>query len=608
MSGGSDRGDSRPDTSDSASGRFKARMLDATHDLITLVDRGLRYVEANRAYLEARGMTRDQVIGATVPELWGAAVLESAFSQAIERAFTGERVRYEASFEIAPGELRHLEVFYEPVVDPRGSIDHVVITTRDRSDSERAERALRALREESEGARRRAETNLAEMRQKLSVSLGRLHEALYGGEATPELRLRSARVAADDALAWLEASAPDLVGSTSPAGPLDLAIVLEQVFANGRAEAQSRGLALVLEPPQGALPIRESSPRALRQRLERLIEEGLSRNGSGTLLILRATETPAGVRVELVPTGALVEAARTGGLTGPRFAAPGPGASEAPSGDSGMGAEATPSGGWRLWIDLRGEGADNWTREKARPRAAGRILVVDDHAVNRRLCRELLEARGVGVDEADSGESALAAIERNDYDAVLLDCRMSPIDGFEVARRVRARESDSGGRHLPLVAMTAGALAEDRERCSVAGMDAYLTKPLRVAELEETLQRLTRGVLGERRAPALDPRYVESLSDPSDPGLFAELARLYLEESGERMAALERAVAQGDAEAVRAGAHGLRGASSSIGATLLAAELQRLERAADDFAARADSLAAVREEMQRVSAELERHA
>ena len=122
----------------------------------------------------------------------------------------------------------------------------------------------------------------------------------------------------------------------------------------------------------------------------------------------------------------------------------------------------------------------------------GRVLVVEDNAINQLVARGLLDRLGFVSDLAGNGHEALAALERTAYAAVLMDCQMPEMDGYTATAEIRRREGTA--RHLPIIAMTAGALAGDEERCLAAGMDAYLPKPIDSLQLEAVL---THWVVGE---------------------------------------------------------------------------------------------------------------
>ena len=117
----------------------------------------------------------------------------------------------------------------------------------------------------------------------------------------------------------------------------------------------------------------------------------------------------------------------------------------------------------------------------------GRVLVVEDNAINQLVARGLLDRLGFVSDLAGNGHEALAALERTTYAAVLMDCQMPEMDGYTATAEIRRREG--AARHIPIIAMTAGALAGDEERCLAAGMDAYLPKPIDSLQLEAVLAR-----------------------------------------------------------------------------------------------------------------------
>jgi signal transduction histidine kinase/CheY-like chemotaxis protein len=116
-----------------------------------------------------------------------------------------------------------------------------------------------------------------------------------------------------------------------------------------------------------------------------------------------------------------------------------------------------------------------------------RILLAEDNLVNQKLARRLLEKRGFDVTVVGDGRAALDALDRGKFDAILMDVQMPEMDGFETTTAIRAREKITGA-HIPIIAMTAHAFKGDQERCLATGMDAYLSKPVRTAELFKTIE------------------------------------------------------------------------------------------------------------------------
>ena len=118
-----------------------------------------------------------------------------------------------------------------------------------------------------------------------------------------------------------------------------------------------------------------------------------------------------------------------------------------------------------------------------------KILLVEDNVVNQKVAARMLEMGGYTFDVASNGKEAVEAVRRASYDLVLMDCQMPVMDGYEATDEIRNHESAGGGRHTPIVAMTAHALKEDRDRCIEAGMDDYISKPVQTATLHAILKK-----------------------------------------------------------------------------------------------------------------------
>ncbi len=245
--------------------------------------------------------------------------------------------------------------------------------------------------------------------------------------------------------------------------------------------------------------------------------------------------------------------------------------------------------------------------EKARRRA--RILLAEDNPVNQKVALKTLEQLGYHADVAADGLQALRALQARSYDLVLMDVQMPEMDGMEATRQIRAPQSGVINPSVPIVALTAHAMAGDRLACLEAGMDDYLAKPIKRSELTDVLNRWLaasdmraglRGRGGPHRRPGpqgrgrplrlVVPPVVPELSifDESvllkvldgDRESAAEIAADFLDDLPVQLSGLREAVAAGDAVRVRQRAHALKGASASVGAEALRQLAAGLEQSA----------------------------
>ena len=209
-----------------------------------------------------------------------------------------------------------------------------------------------------------------------------------------------------------------------------------------------------------------------------------------------------------------------------------------------------------------------------------KVLVAEDNVVNQRVAAGLLSSRGHVVTVAVSGRDAIAALERERFDLVLMDLQMPEMGGLEATRTIRERERSQGG-HVRIVAMTAHAMTGDRERCLAAGMDGYLTKPLSRDRLVATVEGRDGGDRARAGAPpaagALDrARMLEYLG--GDEELMLEVVRLFLEDCPRRLAAIASAIEDRAADRLRAAAHALKGSAGNLGAAGLVGAAATLEQ------------------------------
>jgi CheY-like chemotaxis protein len=238
---------------------------------------------------------------------------------------------------------------------------------------------------------------------------------------------------------------------------------------------------------------------------------------------------------------------------------------------------------------------------------AARILVAEDNLINQKLTVRMLEKLGYQSDIAENGQEALAALAKGSYAVILMDCQMPLVDGFEATRLIRQKEAavqesaadnHTGTLHIPIIAVTANAMAGDRERCLAAGMDDYLTKPLRKEDLRTTLDRWIPVSIQLQVEQAVDAghneeekssRYLPVIFDTAamlrniggDAALMEDLVALFLQRYQTLLEGIRIALADGDRRAVEQAAHLLKGTAGNLCASevvLSAGQLEALGR------------------------------
>ena len=241
--------------------------------------------------------------------------------------------------------------------------------------------------------------------------------------------------------------------------------------------------------------------------------------------------------------------------------------------------------------------SEDWDR----PPQLGRLLVAEDNPVNQRVAVRMLERLGYHADVVANGAEAVQAVRDVPYSIVLMDCQMPEMDGFEATRAIRREFPD---RQIAIIAMTANAMAGDRERCLAAGMDDYVPKPIDRQELAAALRRWASRApspIATSEAQASEPAAVADHSSDAGEGLDGEptldeerlrevglfdepgeTAEMFEADARALLSKAEEATGSGDSVHVRSIAHQLKGSAANLGALRFAALALQLERLRDD--------------------------
>jgi two-component system sensor histidine kinase/response regulator len=209
-----------------------------------------------------------------------------------------------------------------------------------------------------------------------------------------------------------------------------------------------------------------------------------------------------------------------------------------------------------------------------------RILLAEDKAINQRLAVTILEKRGHMVVVASNGKEALAVLEKEAFDLILMDVQMPEMDGFEATKAIREREAlarqtadSQASFRIPIVAMTAHAMKGDRERCLAAGMDAYISKPIQARKLFDVIESVFAHPAEEQTETPRE-EFPEPVFDRNafldrvegDTNLLQEILGLFFDEIPGLMSEIQEPIARGDAQALERAAHTLKGCVGTFGA------------------------------------------
>jgi len=213
------------------------------------------------------------------------------------------------------------------------------------------------------------------------------------------------------------------------------------------------------------------------------------------------------------------------------------------------------------------------------------VLLAEDNVVNQKVAMRILEKGGHRIDAVANGREALEALNRVQYDIVLMDVQMPEMDGYTATRQIR--NPQSAVRNIPVIAMTAHAMKGDREKCLAAGMDDYISKPVKPKKLMEIVQRwagkqVLHPLIGNDKpsAPISSPVDIKHLEEITggESEFKREIIELFFQDTGEHLSRLKKALDEGNATALEREAHTVKGAGVNMGADKFGELALALER------------------------------
>jgi two-component system sensor histidine kinase/response regulator len=394
------------------------------------------------------------------------------------------------------------------------------------------------------------------------------------------------------------------------AADFNLAALLEKVIECLSGDAEKKGLALSADiAVTGTF---HGDPTRFRQILMNLVSNAIKFTEQGWVrVILQGMQVDPGrtrIHVEVQDTGIGIREAAKPNLFTPfeqedasimrRFGGSGLGLSickrlvDLMGGQIGM--TDRPGGGSVFWFDVVLNRAIRVAEDNVRkgleqvarsaPPGSGRILLAEDNDINAELARLILEGAGFSVDTARDGREAVEAMRRHAYELVFMDMQMPVLDGLSATRQIRALPGANG--QVPIVAMTANAMSDDRQKCLDAGMDGYLTKPVDPAVLRDAANSWIASLAGAQHAPEahsftqfpfVDQAVLEALRAALPGSKFVDVLLRYIEAAESQAQQLRLWRDAGSCAHIGEEAHRLKGAAGVFGAKrvqALAAELE----------------------------------
>ncbi len=504
------------------------RLFEDANDIVYSHDLEGRITSVNKAGERILGYSRSEAVAMNISQIVSAGHLP-LITETIAGALAGEPPRTrELQVCAKDGRLLSLEVSARLVFE-NGTPVGLYGIARDVTERKRWEAELRrkntdlelalaAAREATEAKSRFLANVSHEIRTPLNGVVG-MTELLLRTALTPEQR-EFAEAVGTSAEALLLLINDILDFSKAEAGKLELhplrfspARLVEQVRSILRVQAEKKGLQLRVVCNEGIPAVINADEARVRQVLINLAGNGIKFTESGWVEMRAGICEPGGMlRFEIMDTGVGIDPAHSprlfqsfvqvdSSLTR-KHGGTGLGLAISKQLVSLMGGEigfdSRPGGGSTFWFTLplheAAEADDNVTpppgalaRTAGERHVSGRILLAEDNELNRRIALRMLTALGCHVDAVANGRLAVEAAAAGKYDLILMDIHMPEMDGFTATGEIRRGEPQ--GRRTPIIAMTARAMAGDREDCLAAGMDDYVSKPIRFDELRAALER-----------------------------------------------------------------------------------------------------------------------
>ncbi len=610
-------------------------ILENTPMLITIRDREGRFLLASKRLEDIWGRSASEAIGKTIEDVYTPEKAATARKGDKDILDSGLPLTKIADFPMSNGRTLTMLVTKFPLRDKTGTPDKICTFATDITERVRLERELIAAKEAAEKASRAKSDFLAQMSHEIRTPLNAVlgFSELAEMAATAEERGRSLAALRDSGRTLLALVNDILDLSRVESGnisleriPFDLRQLVESAVEPLAVEAGRKGLRLTVKIGQDVPAYVSGDPARLRQVLVNLTANAVKFTPAGVIGITLETVGPDSPPRAKSPTGALMGGVQvllrvkdTGigipedvqhlvfenftqadSSTSRKYGGTGLGLAICRQLARFMGGDiwlnSEPGAGSTFFVTLplaRAEAPAERQAPTASPEPTAQvrplhILLAEDTPANTVIAQAFLRRLGHTSRHAVNGLEALEFLRHENFDLVLMDVEMPVMDGLEATRQLRAGEAGELNRFVPVLAMTAHAVAAFREKCAEAGMSGFVPKPVSFRDLAEILAGQSASVPGSRpedpagiRPDLVDlPAALDMLGGHRE--LFMEVMDIFLAELPAKREALATALKQNDTSALRLAAHSLKSSCASVGAAPASRAAGNLEDAATD--------------------------